>query len=553
MFRKSVYLILALMIISSLIIIPIPRARAATESYQVVNSADDVFMTGAGNLFTSSPIIPLRDPAIDVTAGFVFRSVAIPNTAHIYNATFNVYVPYDLPYDNGSYVVIGGIDLTIIRLLDNATYFSTLPITYNSVTWDLSSVNSTGWYSVNVTEIVREIINQHIWGIGDDIGLKILGFSSPIRREIAAYDNKPSWAAYLNITYTPAGVSPPAPPGWEDADYWKTYRGFDIWNISIADWLEFDTFTYEYIVDDRVSFRNNTFYNTTNVEEDDDVRLTKASGDYQNSTGWLNRKFGVQYLGHVDGTIATGSGVVHWVMSNSGQYHLPQSAEYITIMARESTDGTNRMRIALECLDGAAYDTTYFIPYFHYTDDHIWFFHLAYEWSSGDWLIKTYNDAAMSSLNQTDSGTIASGSRPDIVDMNYEMALRTVSTTNVDAGFYMRFEEYGRLNVNGTLITYPNGTVIYVCLDPEPCDPPEEVIDEIIGYPDPTDPEPPGWPSTDTFSRYQFKQWYTLAGFLMIIIPILVGGYYKPGISTWVAILFVALFGYALIHSAQFI
>jgi len=101
---------------------------------------------------------------------------------------------------------------------------------------------------------------------------------------------------------------------------------------------------------------------------------------------------------------------------------------------------------------------------------------------------------------------------------------------------------------------YPNGTALTNCEDLTTLEAIQQCIDTVIGYPDPEDPDPP---STNpdiprAISRFRFKMYAVIFGLCAIFLPLIAGTYYRVSLSSWVAILFVALLGYAILNYSQF-
>ena len=110
------------------------------------------------------------------------------------------------------------------------------------------------------------------------------------------------------------------------------------------------------------------------------------------------------------------------------------------------------------------------------------------------------------------------------------------------------YTDYFIADMNGTLIDTYTTTEDNETLAIEDV---EDFIDtDVIGYPDPEDPNPPGWEDT-VFTAPQFKLGLLLAGLILFLGPAIYGFAERPEAATWILILFATMCGVALLWSLQ--
>ena len=73
---------------------------------------------------------------------------------------------------------------------------------------------------------------------------------------------------------------------------------------------------------------------------------------------------------------------------------------------------------------------------------------------------------------------------------------------------------------------------------------------DIIGYPDPEDPDPPGWEESP-ITAHRFKLILFAIGMILFVGTPVYGFAVKPEAATWIAIMFTMFCGVALLWSLQ--
>lgn len=234
--RKRSLLIIILLTTSTLqLLSPLPLAMASELVVSISHSYDDVWMTEAGNIFSNTFMVMMLDNDIGIQSFLRFRDLEISKTAKINYATLTVYVAeiQDTP-DPGSSVTIYGIDEPDCAPFtsDGSLWSLSRPYTSASVNWNTTAW--AGYQSVNVTDIVKEIINQYAWEFGNDLGLQILGASDSGQWPRSFEDYYHAYhegQATLTIVYDVAPDTPPGlPPG---AIFLETYGDVDIWVVDL--------------------------------------------------------------------------------------------------------------------------------------------------------------------------------------------------------------------------------------------------------------------------------------------------------------------------------
>lgn len=231
--RKRTLILIIILFTGLFPLIPIPIAKASSITVSISNSFDDVWMTESGNIFYNTFMVVILDDEIGIHSFLRFQNLAISKSAKINYATLKVYVAEteETP-DPGSSVTIYGIDEPDCAPFtsDGTLWSLSRPYTSAYVNWNTTVW--AGYQSVNVTDIVKEIINQYAWSSGNDLGLQILGASdsgqSPRSFE-DYYHVYHEGQAQLTIIYD---VAPGTPEGLPDnAVFEETYGEWDIWSV----------------------------------------------------------------------------------------------------------------------------------------------------------------------------------------------------------------------------------------------------------------------------------------------------------------------------------
>ena len=208
-------------------------------------------MTESGNVFGYEASVRILDPEIGIRSFLRFEDVPLLKSSKINLATLYVYAGFDQgeTISPGASVTIYGIDEPDCAPFSYSGQVWSLerPYTTASVNWNVSDWHQVTWKTVNVTSIVKEIINQYAWTQNNSIGFQILGASDTgyEYRTFEDIDHQYHGAyAYLYLQYdVPPGTPPSGIPG--DAVFIETYGEYDIWTSLeyenfYEDWTELD-------------------------------------------------------------------------------------------------------------------------------------------------------------------------------------------------------------------------------------------------------------------------------------------------------------------------
>jgi len=238
--RKRTLIIILILFTGLFPLTSIPIAKASEATVSIQESEDDVWMTESGNIFGFEASVRMLDPEIGIRSFLRFEDVPLLKSSKINLATLNVYAGFDQgeTISPGASVTIYGIDEPDCAPFSYGGQVWSLerPYTTASVNWNVSDWHQVTWQSVNVTSIVKEIINQYAWTQNNSIGFQILGASDTgyEYRTFEDIDHQHHGAyAYLYLQYD---VAPGTPPGLPDTSIWvETYGEYDIWTVDFLD------------------------------------------------------------------------------------------------------------------------------------------------------------------------------------------------------------------------------------------------------------------------------------------------------------------------------
>jgi len=216
---------LAIIILMYFFLMPCVLAIGETDVYQIEDGKDDVIMTETLALDTDGPYIILKDYDVSYKIGLRFTNINISRGETITEAILSVYCKYDFPNGTGT-VTIYGLKVADAPVLDDPEDLSG-PLTDSYVIWNISNVKGPNkWHNVTITPIIQEIVNQYGWESGNSLALIILSEKGNIRRQFTSAD-------YMNPAKLYITITPPTPPG-ANYELIKTYKGYEIYNVSIS-------------------------------------------------------------------------------------------------------------------------------------------------------------------------------------------------------------------------------------------------------------------------------------------------------------------------------
>jgi len=232
--RKRTLIIILILFIGIFPLISVPIAKASEATVSIQESEDDVWMTESGNIFGFEASVRMLDPEIGIRSFLRFEDVPLLKSSKINLATLNVYAGFDQgeQFSPGASVTIYGIDEPDCAPFSYGGQVWSLerPYTSASVNWNVSDWHQVTWQAVNVTSIVKEIINQYAWTQNNSIGFQILGASDSgyEYRTFEDIDHQHHGAyAYLYIQY--GLIDEEEDPPEDEYDFIEQYGGYTIW------------------------------------------------------------------------------------------------------------------------------------------------------------------------------------------------------------------------------------------------------------------------------------------------------------------------------------
>lgn len=285
MSRKRSLLIILLMVSSVLpLLITFPIAKASETTIPVSHNFDDVWMTEAGNIFSSTSMVVILDEEIGLHSFLRFQDIPLSKTSKINVATLYVFAgEVQVTPDPGSSVTIYGIDEPDCAPFtsDGSLWSLSRPYTLASVNWNLTEWGP-GWHMVNVTSIVKELINQYAWVTNNSLGLQILGASDSGQESRSFEDYYHPYHDAQAKLYIQYDVAPGTPPGLPDSAVWEeTYGEWDIWNYTVIEDLNYTEMTQTGSLG-KLHVFNETCFNWTDINKS---TTNVALGYFVNLTG----------------------------------------------------------------------------------------------------------------------------------------------------------------------------------------------------------------------------------------------------------------------------
>lgn len=171
---------------------------------QVSASSDDAFENNSGTMSLTGSTVTFNNAGFWI--GYRFLNVTIPNAATINTATLSYYVTSTTRDDNEQDVYGNDVD-DAATFTTAANNISSRTLTTAKTTVSADSVG-VGFYAVDVTAVVQEIINRAGWVSGNDLAL-IMDALTGVNLGLDMYDGTPANAAKLDIDYTEVSTGQP--------------------------------------------------------------------------------------------------------------------------------------------------------------------------------------------------------------------------------------------------------------------------------------------------------------------------------------------------------
>ena len=171
-----------------------------TLNLQVSQSSDDAFENAVGTVTINGTSMVFNNAGYWI--GYRFQGVTIPNASTINTATLSYYVTSTTRDDNEQDVYGEDVD-DAATFSTAASNISSRTLTTAKTTVSADSVG-VGFYAVDVTAVIQEIINRAGWVSGNDLAL-LMDALTGVNLAPDTYDNSPTNAAKLDIDYTASG------------------------------------------------------------------------------------------------------------------------------------------------------------------------------------------------------------------------------------------------------------------------------------------------------------------------------------------------------------
>ncbi len=547
----------------------IPGVLGASEiqTIEVIDTEDDGFITPSNNIIDTSALIHTSDPVMDIWAFWVFDDVDIESYEKLNNATLRLRGASTLDFDADN-----GFTLRAFTLDNLQNSWRPLPgmIKILPRTSSYRNVNTSNWYGptwfeIDVTNIVREVINRYEWdgdavGSGDSIGFIAIAVADETRY-FYDYSGGPTYSAELVIGF---GEDPPPPPAPPPAYNESTFtfvnetvtvvvnetsgdtETIDIfYSLDPGAWLNFSTFTAYGAQSGKITGLNDTWFQVTNMYGDSDCYLRRDYEDHRDNTSEaVSVKFGIKW----EALPWTGPDAYTFVNMWGVSDEIDESQRWTTGYSFEErtwTDksmGTGWAHDAGALKDSFTWSPQYMevgLPYTLYYD-------LRLDMDTGFMNASLYNDIDMTDLNVTYNTVIVPRPGwPWVPEYEYLIAPSLPATTNT--GFTGEFISRDDAGIEGWWLVWGNGTIIGVF------DTYDDAIDALDGIvdPDPADPDPPGadYPTTGPFTLFKTRLYILIIGLGLWLGPIMFLAYqYDRGLSAgqFAGALIVMLIGLGL-------
>jgi hypothetical protein len=186
-----------------------PQSATQSVTLQISAAGDDVNQE-SGALVASGLYIGTGGDPSGSYIGFRFQQVSIPRGATISSAQLKVYS------NSAQWITVGyqaaGVALGNVQPFSGSNLLSALPLTsfranQNSSTQWLANT----WYTLDqMAPAVQEIVSRGDWASGNAIAIVLHGTSSQWSRKfIQSYENNPTLAVQLVLTYSDSSVATP--------------------------------------------------------------------------------------------------------------------------------------------------------------------------------------------------------------------------------------------------------------------------------------------------------------------------------------------------------
>jgi hypothetical protein len=184
-----------------------------TFTSQVAASSDDAIQPPSGNASITTSVAGTFESSAYTFFGFRFLNVTIPAGATVSSATIQYYIGTTKSQTAGTGLLdcVNSNNAATFAAITNG--LSGLTLTGNATTWSISAATATGFQgpSASFAAAVQAVVNLSGWTSGNALAVMLYSPGGGIEaNEIEQWDNTPSDAAKISITYTASG--PPGAP-----------------------------------------------------------------------------------------------------------------------------------------------------------------------------------------------------------------------------------------------------------------------------------------------------------------------------------------------------
>ena len=530
----------------------------------IENTDQDKFVLDTG-LAIDANFLTVLSPDMDIRGMLFFENIKINSWERLTNATLRLRTFQGRSFEADSTITIYGVrdyaqlgySSKLREAPQSPSAILSLPITRAHVDYNTSQFYGPQWWEIDVTSLVNEMKNDpHYDGpgsnpsdLGDNMIFTIYGAEGFEARSFYDFKSGNNLEAQLVLHWTD---SPPHPPGIPPtAEYVNSSGGWDIW--SEYPWFNFSTFDVIGSKGAKITGRNDTFFQVTNMYALSDVYLRRDYGEYRNNdTQYIHVKFGLEW----EGLPWTGPAAYEYVnmFGVSTDHALAfQFAEGYTFSERT---WTNRAMGTAWSVDGALRSSVTWNPQWMETAlPWTIYYDLYLNMDTGVFNVTLYNDIEMTDLNTTFNDVFTlRPAYPFTLQYEYLIAPTTAGTQQVGwtGKYYSLTEEEG----SDLWIVDPttNETLPVPDIDGDG-DIDQDDARTLIGDTDPQPGDPaPGqsWAGTEdtVFSRFRIRLYILLIGVGLVFGPLLIFAASRPSGYEFTIGMFVMLIGFALMYAA---
>ena len=539
-------------------------AKATTDEWVTATLDEDLFF--ASYLFDGVDMVYLQGDDMQIRSWLRFEGPVIQYGRYIVEAYLSVKIASVGGYDPGASMTIYGVPSKqggAVSYYDDPDQING-PYT-NSYNVNLSSfVNIGGWHNITVTNILREINQGYYHYDGHDVAFVTLSTSGhDAERTIRSEES--GNAAKLYIHYG----APDKPPGLpDDAEYVEDYRNYTIWKVDHlgenrtgegfdVNWNLLNVTQLTEIDSGSDLTRNNATWITVIGYQD------QVHGCIYNDTGSANiESFFLRFKINVTNVNNIGAGNIPVpgvgglsTATPVGGGGLPWggTGDWIGLIIWIKDDDQSWRFVMREYKQGVGSADFGFSPWVDEGSGNMLYVEFranvsgATKWMSYD----VYDDPEFTNSINYDFRELVFSTGP----YRYAQILPALDTgagNSIWEQYYTYLdmpleddEEWFAVDPNGTVIPTWNGEncTTIECL--------KEEIDKDKGYPDPEDPNPPGWDEESWLSASRFKLILFIVGMVLFVGSPVYGFAERPEAATWILLMMNMIVGVALLWSLQ--